>query len=135
MFKSKRALQIVIAILAAAPLVSGILGLAGIYNPLFSETLPADLVLDSNLRFLNAVSVAVAIAFYCILPVIEKETFACRVICSAILLGGLARLISIYELGIPPFFISASLILELLSPILIMYWQRRIAVRVIRDKN
>ena len=133
MFKSKKALQAVIGILAVAPLVSGLIGLSGIRNPLFTEALPADLVLDSNLRFLNAMSVAVAVSFYCVIPVIEKETFAFRVVCGAVWLGGIGRLISIYDLGVPPLFIIGFLALELLSPILIIYWQKQIALPVKRD--
>lgn len=98
----RKVLQSVIGILAVAPLLSGIIGLSGIYNPLFAERLPVNLVLDSNLRFLSAMSIAVALSFYFIIPVIEKETFACRITCCAIFLGGVGRLISIYDLGIAP---------------------------------
>ena len=92
---SRKALQSVISILALAPLLSGIIGLSGIYNPMFFDNLPVNLILDSNLRFLNAMSVAVALSFYFIIPVIEKETFACRIVCCAIFLGGIGRVISI----------------------------------------
>lgn len=127
--KHRKVLQYLIGILAAAPLLSGIIGLAGIYNPLFAGRLPINLILDSNLRFLNAMSIAVALSFYFIIPVIEKETFACRVICCSIFMGGIGRLISIYDLGKPPLPLLVFLTLELSSPILIMYWQQQIAAR------
>jgi hypothetical protein len=124
---SRKMLQSVMATLAAAPLLSGIIGLSGIHNPLFSGGIPADLLLDTNLRFLNGMSIATALSFYFILPVIEKETFACRVICSAIFLGGIGRCISIYDLGLPPTPVLFFLILELIFPLLIIYWQSRLA--------
>lgn len=129
---SRKVLQFVMGTLAAAPLLSGILGLSGIYNPMFSGNLPVNLVLDSNLRFLNAMSISVALSFYFIIPVIEKQTFACRIICCAILLGGVGRLISIYDLGIPPFPLLVFLALELLFPVLIIYWQQKIASPAIK---
>ena len=129
---SRKVLQSVMGVLAAAPLLSGILGLSGIYNPLFSGNLPVNLVLDSNLRFLNAMSIAVALSFYFIIPVIEKETFACRIICCAILLGGVGRLISIYDLGVRPIPLLVFLALELSFPVLIIYWQQKIASPAIK---
>ncbi|MCF0054529.1 DUF4345 domain-containing protein [Dyadobacter sp. CY356] len=124
---SKKKLQWVIRILAAAPLLSGLIGLAGIYNPLFNQSLPENLILDSNLRFLNAMSIAVALSFYYITPVIEKETTGCRIICSTIFLGGLGRLISIFDLGLPPVPFIVFLVVELTSPIIIVFWQKKLA--------
>lgn len=116
-----------IGILAAAPLISGIAGLSGIFNPLFFQALPKNLFLDSNLRFLNGMSVAVALSFYFLIPVIEKETFACRILSLAIFLGGVGRILSIMALGMPapPLFIF--MVIEIFSPVLIVYWQNKIA--------
>jgi hypothetical protein len=124
---SKKTLQWVIRILATAPLLSGIIGLAGIYNPIFNQKLPANLILDSNLRFLNAMSIAVALSFYYITTVIEKETIGCRIICSAIFMGGIGRLVSVYDLGLPPGPFIIFLFLELISPIIIVFWQQKLA--------
>jgi len=131
--RSRKILQYMIAVLALAPLLSGIAGLAGIYNPIFLENLPENLILDSNLRFLNGMSIAVALAFYFLIPVIEKETFACRIICFAIFAGGIGRLISIFALGNPPAFILTFLVIELSCPLLIIYWQKHIANATLRQ--
>lgn len=127
---NRRALQVVMGVLAIVPLLSGLIGLSGIYNPLFSERLPQNLILDSNLRFLNAMSVAVAVSFYFIIPVIEKEKLACRIVCCSIFLGGVGRLISFYDLGASFFPLLFILILEMACPIIIMYWQQQIASEV-----
>ena len=124
---SRKALQTVIAVSAAAPLLSGLVGLSGIYNPLFLQKLPDNTLLDTNLRFLNAMSVAVGLAFYFIIPVIEKETFACRALCATIIFGGIGRLISIFNLGKPPGIVLVFMAVELSVPVLIIFWQKRLA--------
>ena len=123
----RKTLQVVTGILAIAPLSAGLIGLSGIYNPLFLERLPENPVLDSNLRFLNAMSVAVALSFYFIIPVIEKETLACRIVCCSIFSGGVGRLISFCYLDAGFFPLFLILMLEMVCPIIIMYWQQRIA--------
>ena len=123
-------MQWVIGILALAPLFSGLIGLSGIYNPLFTAPLPTDAVLDTNLRFLNAMSVIVALSFYFLLPVIEKETFACRIICCSVFFGGVGRVISFFHLGTMPTPLFFILILELAGPIVIIYWQKQIAAKI-----
>ena len=128
--KHRKALQWVIGILALAPLFSGLVGLSGIYNPLFTTQSPPDLILDSNLRFLNAMSVVVALSFYFIMPVIEKETFAFRIICCSVFFGGVGRLISFFHLGTMPIPLLFILLLELAGPLVIMYWQQQTAAPV-----
>ena len=128
--KHRKALQWVIGILALAPLFSGLVGLSGIYNPLFTTQSPPDLILDSNLRFLNAMSVVVALSFYFIMPVIEKETFAFRIICCSVFFGGVGRLLSFFNLGTMPTPLLFILLLELAGPLVIMYWQQQTAAPV-----
>jgi hypothetical protein len=123
----RRGLQACLGVLAFAPLLSGILGLKGIYNPLFSGFKGTDMVLDSNLRFLNGMSIALSVSVYVIIPIIEKEKLALRIICGAIFLGGLARLLSIYELGFPELPLPVFMMIELLSPPILIYWQNSLA--------
>lgn len=125
--KHRKALQWVIGILALAPLFSGLIGLLGIYNPVFTTQSRPDLILDSNLRFLNAMCVIIALSFYFIIPVIEKETFACRIICCSVFFGGVGRLISFFHLGTMPVPLIFILFLELAGPLVIMYWQQQTA--------
>jgi hypothetical protein len=123
----RRNLQLSLGILALAPLLSGLLGLKGIYNPLFAECEGADIFLDSNLRFLNGMSMGISLAVYAIIPVIEKEKLALRIVCAAIFLGGLARLLSIHTFGFPGFPLTTFMIIELVSPPILVYWQNSIA--------
>jgi hypothetical protein len=131
---SKKSLQISIGLLALAPLVSGIAGLKGIYNPLFSRDLPVDKILDSNLRFLNGVSIGLSLAVYAVIPNIEKEVLAFRIICAAIFLGGLGRLLSISELGIPSLPFPILVVIELLSPPILVCWQYSICATPVQKE-
>ncbi|WP_439556434.1 DUF4345 domain-containing protein [Dyadobacter sp.] len=126
--RSRRIFQIVLAIAALAPLLTGILGLLGIDNPLYRSIKSPDYVLlDSNLRFLNGISVGLGISIYAILPTIEKQASALRIICGVICLGGIARLLSLYNYGLPPFPFNFFIPVEILAPVLFVVWQNRIA--------
>jgi hypothetical protein len=52
---NKRGLQIVMVLLGAIPVLTGIIGMFGLSDPLYASAgIPANAVLDSNLRFLAA---------------------------------------------------------------------------------
>ena len=52
---NKRGLQIAMALLGAIPVLTGIIGMFGLSDPLYASAgIPANAVLDSNLRFLAA---------------------------------------------------------------------------------
>ncbi|WP_031527757.1 DUF4345 domain-containing protein [Dyadobacter crusticola] len=126
--RSKRTFQIVLAISALAPLLTGILGMLGIASPIYRTLESPDYVLlDSNLRFLNGISVGLGISIYLILPGIEKQTSAVRIICGAIFVGGIGRLFSIYNYGFPPFPFNVFIPVEILLPVLLVIWQKRIS--------
>ena len=53
---NKRGLQIAMALLGAIPVLTGIIGMFGLSDPLYASVgLPANAVLDSNLRFFSGV--------------------------------------------------------------------------------
>ena len=50
---NKRWLQVAMAILGIIPIATGIVGLFGLSDPIFANAgIPANAILDSNLRFL-----------------------------------------------------------------------------------
>jgi len=131
----RKALQWVIGILATAPLVSGMVGLTGIFNPMFLENLPENTLLDSNLRFLNAMAVGIALSFYAIIPVIEKQTFALRILCASIFCGGLGRILSILSMGMPAVPFIVFLCIELISPVILIFWQKKVSADVMEPSS
>ena len=125
---SKRLLQILSAVLAAVPVVTGILGMFGISDPLYAFAgLPHSAVLDSNLRFFAGVWCGLGIALYGLIPTIEKQTVLFRALWGMIFLGGIGRLISILALGLPPIAFLAFAALEIIGAPLFILWQGRLA--------
>lgn len=127
---SKKLLQIMMCLLALAPLLTGILGLLGVHNPIYPSLNDSNQVLlDSNLRFLNGISVGIGVAVFFVIPDIERKTFSYRLIWGLIFMGSLGRLLSIFTLGLPPFPMPVFILVEFLGPPVFVYWHNQIAVK------
>jgi hypothetical protein len=127
--RSKRLLQITLGLLATAPLFTGLIGLLGIDNPIYATNpLPVNVLLDSNLRFLNGLSVGLGLALYWIIPEIKSQTIPLRIICGILCVGALGRLCSMLFLGLPPMPMPFFALVEVLAPPLIILWQKKIAL-------
>jgi hypothetical protein len=86
---SKRSLQIASGILAAIPVMTGVIGFSGLSDPLYALPCPpANTLLDSNLRFFSGVWLGSGLATYWLIPRIEKQTALFRVIWGMIFLAG-----------------------------------------------
>jgi hypothetical protein len=69
---SKLGLQISMGVLAAVPVLTGLIGLTGLRDPIYASAgLPADMMLDSNLRFFGGVWLGAGLALYWL---IQKST-------------------------------------------------------------
>ena len=124
----KRALQIATALLALVPVVTGIITMLGVGDPLYASAgIPALPVLDSNLRFFGGVWLGLGLALLWLVPRIESETVLFRVIWGAIFLGGIGRLLSILVVGSPPIPFVGFTALELIGAPLFLYWQHLVA--------
>jgi hypothetical protein len=125
--RSRRILQIVIGLLATAPLLTGLLGMTGVDNPIYSShPLPDYVLLDSNLRYLNGFSVGIALALYYMIPHIESHTILLRAICGIIFSGAVGRILSIIFLGLPPFPMPVFVLIEIMAPPILVVWQNNI---------
>src|ERR1700680_3542983 len=88
----KRALQITTAILGLVPIVTGLIGMSGISDPIYASAgLSANPLLDSNLRFFGGVWFGLGLALYWLIPKIEKQTVLFRALWGMIFLGGVGR--------------------------------------------
>src|ERR1700730_232911 len=97
---NRRGLQIATAILGAIPVLTGIITMFGLSDPIYaSANIPANALLDSNLRFFGGVWLVLVIALYWLIPNIEKQTVLFRVLWGMIFLGGIGRLLSMVFLG------------------------------------
>jgi len=124
---NKRNLQIATAILALVPIITGLVGLTGLRDPLYAALhLPHDATLDSNLRFYSGVWLGVGVAAAWIVPRIERETTLFRALWLMIFLGGVGRLLSLAITGMPfaPFVGFAAL--EIIGAPFFVWWQARV---------
>ena len=125
---SKRILQIATAVLATIPVLTGVIGMSGLSDPIYASAgLPANALLDSNLRFLSGVWLGLGLALYWLIPKIEKQTVLFRAIWGMIFLGGVGRLISMLFLALPPIPFVGFTILEIVGAPIFISWQARLA--------
>jgi hypothetical protein len=125
---AKRALQIVTAILGLIPIATGLIGMSGISDPLYKDFgLPANPVLDSNLRFFAGAWVGLGLALYWLIPKIEQQTVLFRAIWGMIFVGGIGRLVSMLLVGLPPAPFIGFTMLEIVGAPIFIWWQARLA--------
>jgi hypothetical protein len=125
---SKRSLQIVTGFLGAIPVLTGLIGMSGVRDPIYaSARLAADSLLDSNLRFFSGLWLVLGLALYWLIPRIEKQTVLFRVIWIMIFLGGVGRLLSMLFLALPPVPFVGFTILEIVGAPIFVLWQARLA--------
>jgi hypothetical protein len=124
---NKRPLQISTAILGAVPILTGIIGLFGLTDPIYaSVNLPANALLDSNLRFLSGIWLGLGLTVIWLIPRIETQTVLFRVLWGMIFLGGIGRLLSMLFLGWPPIPFIAFTVLEIVGAPVFVAWQARL---------
>lgn len=124
---SRKLLQIFTYILALVPTITGVLNMMGIYDPIFKElNLPNSPVLDSDLRFLGGVWLGLGICVLYITHSLEKHVFLYRVLWSMIFIGGIGRLISMFQVGMPPAPFIAFTALEIIGAPVFLYWHARV---------
>jgi hypothetical protein len=124
---NKRLLQILTAILGAVPVLTGMIGLFGLSDPIYaSANLPANALLDSNLRFLSGVWLGLGLTVFWLIPRIETQTVLFRVLWGMIFLGGIGRLLSMLFLGWPPIPFIAFTVLEIVGAPIFVAWQARL---------
>jgi hypothetical protein len=121
---NKRGLQIAMALLGVIPVLTGIIGMLGLSDPLYASAgIPANVMLDSNLRFFAGVWLGLGISLYLLIQNIEKQTLLFRVLWSMIFLGGIGRLASMFFLALPPLPFIGFTALEIIGAPLFVWWQ------------
>ena len=124
----RRALQIVTAFLGLVPVATGLIEMSGISDPIYASMgLPANPLLDSNLRFFAGVWLGLGLAIFWLIPKIEQQTLLFRVIWGMIFIGGVGRIVSMLFVGLPPAPFIGFTILEIVGAPIFVMWQRRVA--------
>ncbi|EJE53731.1 hypothetical protein PMI14_01372 [Acidovorax sp. CF316] len=125
---NRRLLQAATTVMALIPVVTGVLTMMGIDDPLYRASgLPRDALLDGNLRFFGGVWLALGLAMLSLVPQIEREGRMFAVLWGAVFLGGVGRALSMAWLGLPPVPFIGFTLLELVGAPAFIAWQRRVA--------
>ena len=116
-----RPLLTAIELIAVVPIATGLLGVVGglQFGPGDGETVA---YFDSEYRFLNAIWFAVGIALLWTLRAPITRAPLTRFILAALICGGLARLVSVSQVGWPPGVFRGSFVVELTVIPMLLVW-------------
>ena len=119
----KRLLQTAIALFGLAPLTAGALGVLdpgrlGLYGSLSSVT---------HAAYLSGLLLGIGLAYWSLIPDIEKRGGAFSLLTALVVAGGLARLCAAIRLGIWTPAITLPLAMELVVTPLLWVWQQNIS--------
>ena len=125
---SRRALQVATGALGVIPVLTGVLTMLGLSDPIYAAAgLPAHALLDSNLRFFGGLWLVLGLSLYVLIPRIERETLLFRTLWLMIFAGGVGRLLSMAFAGLPPWPFVGFTVLEIVGAPLFIAWQARLA--------
>lgn len=120
----KRGLQMVLGALSLIPLLVASLGLlfgAGRFIP--EEVITPGF--DSHYRYITGYYLSLTLFTWWVIPNIERHMIPLRIVSAAIFMGGVGRLVSMLEVGLPGPVMVGFTVFELLFP-LVLLWQARL---------
>ena len=124
---SLRQLQITTALLGAVPVLTGLISMLGVSDPLYAAlNLPHDATLDSNMRFFGGVWLGLGLSVWWLVPRIATETALFRTVWLMIFLGGVGRLVSLLAMGTPMLPFVGFTVLEIVGAPLFVWWQSKL---------
>ncbi|HKX43084.1 MAG TPA: DUF4345 domain-containing protein [Burkholderiaceae bacterium] len=125
---SRKLLQAATIALGLVPLITGVLTMLGLDDPIYAAAgLPRHPLLDSNLRFFGGVWLGLGVAMLWLVPSIERQTILYRALWGAVFVGGVGRCLSWALTGMPPAPFIGFTVLEIVGAPLFVCWQHRIA--------
>ena len=120
----RRLLQIVVALIGLGVVTAGVLG--AVSGATFLN-LSHNVAVDSYLRFLFGIVLAIGFVLLASVPHIERHGIRFSVLAAILVMGGLVRAFGFFGQGIPTHGALFGLSLELIAAPLLWLWQRRIA--------
>jgi hypothetical protein len=120
----RKLLQIAFAI---AGLVLIGFGFAGVFFGANFLDLSGNVVMDSYIRFLKGMLLAIGLIYWSSIPDIERHGERLALVTFILVLGAVPRLMAVIAHGVPTIGIMVSLIGELIVAPLLWLWQRRVA--------
>jgi len=125
----RRLLQVAVGLACMVPLSMGFLSVLRSAPILRGVAPPLPIDLDSHYRYLSGLLFGIGLVFLASIPRIETKTAVFRTLGFVILVGGLARLLSLVQEGVPGRGHQFGLVMELVVVPLIVLWQARVARR------
>ena len=127
-----RLLQGVVAIACLLPLLVGGQGI--VHGPApFGHLADVPRDLDSHFRYISGIFFATGLGFLSCIPHIETKGPRFRLLGALIVVGGLARLVSLIDVGMPSRGHVLGLGMEILVVPLLTLWQARLARRALSN--
>lgn len=124
----RRGLQICLVILGLVPVITGILGMFGVDDPLYASLgLSRSPLLDGNMRFFGGVWFVLGVTVLLTVRSLEKHFELYKILWAMIFVGGIGRLLSITLVGLPPIPFIGLTVLEIVGAPIFLYWHRQIA--------
>ncbi len=123
---SRRLLQAAVALGACVPVGAG---LAGILQGAGLTADHASAALDSHLRYLSGLLLAIGLGYWSTIPRIESHRARFLLLTLIVVTGGLARLYGLLTHPLPPLPMRAAEAMELLVTPTLCLWQRRLSAR------
>ena len=120
----KRLLQIAIALAGLIAVAEGMVG--GLHGTLMLGDW-GDATLDSHFRYLSGLVLAVGVAYWSIVPNIERQAERLSLVTLIVVTGGFFRALGLLADGSPGLMMRVALVGELVGAPLLYLWQRRIA--------
>ena len=124
----KRLLQLIVALACLVPLSAGSTGVLRGAEWMQHGSVSADL--DSHFRYLSGIFLGVGIAFASCIPAIETKGKRLRMLAAFVVLGGLARLFSVSQIGWPGIGHQFGLVMELVVTPSLAAWQAGLVRRL-----
>lgn len=125
----KRVFQAILAVACLLPLVVGSMGIVHGAAP-FGHLAEVPRDLDSHFRYISGIFFATGIGFASCVPHIERKGPRFRLLGGLIVVGGLARGVSLLAVGVPSFGHLLGLGMETIVVPLLMLWQWNLARRM-----
>ncbi len=120
-------LQAAVALACLVPISAGAAGV--LLGPAMVEAGTGPIAGDSHYRYLSGLLLAIGVAFATTIPRIETRAARFRLLAAIVVVGGLARLLSLIVRGYPSKAMLFGLVMELgVTPALAL-WQARVARR------
>jgi hypothetical protein len=117
-------LQIAVTVAGLAGVSLGLTGV--VFGTLYAD-LSGDVVMDSYVRFLKGMLLAIGLIYWSCIPQIDRCGDRMSLVTFILVFGTLSRLMSVIGHGVPTVGIMSNLIAGLIFVPLLWFWQRHVA--------